>query len=432
MFAHSPTATAEAVAASAPCGRPALGQAVAQHLRPRRGRRGRPRRRGRGPDAHQHSSRRSPSTPRRGHRCSGPAGEGSRATPCTRRAARRLRVPGGLPRLRHRRRRRRARRRGRGPHAARRGGRRRGRHGEPRRSPCRREGAGRARVVVRPARSRRVRELVGAANAGLEESRAPVSVRRRRPGRGASGSCSPSTSRAWTRRSSSPRRLRPWFATVKVGLELFSAEGPLAVDALLDEGFRVFLDLKLHDIPTTVARAARRIGSLGVWYRDRARGRRRRDAARSRGRLRGGMGDAPSRTATRPQDGLGRHLGGDGAHERGRGRVQSCSATRALLAARQRLSRCHLRRRRTSPSSARRAPSLLTVVPGIRLTGSSGDDQARVGDAGVRAFGAGADLLVVGRTVTAAEDPEAAAGALQRRSARRPRRPVRAPAEGHL
>ncbi len=61
-------------------------------------------------------------------------------------------------------------------------------------------------------------------------------------------------------------RMRPWFGVVKVGLELFSAEGPLAVDTLLDAGFRVFLDLKLHDIPTTVRRAAHRIGSLGVSY----------------------------------------------------------------------------------------------------------------------------------------------------------------------
>ena len=61
-------------------------------------------------------------------------------------------------------------------------------------------------------------------------------------------------------------RLRPWFSVAKIGLELFAAEGPLAVDTLLDEGFRVFVDLKLHDIPTTVGRAARKIGSMGVSY----------------------------------------------------------------------------------------------------------------------------------------------------------------------
>ena len=62
------------------------------------------------------------------------------------------------------------------------------------------------------------------------------------------------------------RRLRPWFGVAKVGLELFAAAGPEAVSALTDEGYRVFLDLKLHDIPTTVRRAARVIGGLGVAY----------------------------------------------------------------------------------------------------------------------------------------------------------------------
>ena len=60
--------------------------------------------------------------------------------------------------------------------------------------------------------------------------------------------------------------LRPWFAVAKVGLELYSAAGPDTVAALLDEGFGVFLDLKLHDIPTTVGRAARVLGALGVSY----------------------------------------------------------------------------------------------------------------------------------------------------------------------
>ena len=62
------------------------------------------------------------------------------------------------------------------------------------------------------------------------------------------------------------RRLRPWFGVAKVGLELFGATGPEAVSSLTAEGYRVFLDLKLYDIPTTVARAARVIGGLGVSF----------------------------------------------------------------------------------------------------------------------------------------------------------------------
>src|SRR5947209_1701182 len=60
------------------------------------------------------------------------------------------------------------------------------------------------------------------------------------------------------------RRLGPFFGVAKVGLELFTAAGPDAVASLAESGFDVFLDLKLHDIPTTVRKAARVIGALGV------------------------------------------------------------------------------------------------------------------------------------------------------------------------
>src|SRR5919108_2751253 len=62
------------------------------------------------------------------------------------------------------------------------------------------------------------------------------------------------------------RRLEPWFSVVKVGLELFGAVGPSAVERLVGLGFPVLLDLKLHDIPTTVGRTARALGRLGVSY----------------------------------------------------------------------------------------------------------------------------------------------------------------------
>src|SRR5256885_11909205 len=62
------------------------------------------------------------------------------------------------------------------------------------------------------------------------------------------------------------RELKPWFGVAKVGLELFSAAGPDAVLAAADEGYDVFLDLKLHDIPNTVGRAARVLGALGASY----------------------------------------------------------------------------------------------------------------------------------------------------------------------
>ena len=62
------------------------------------------------------------------------------------------------------------------------------------------------------------------------------------------------------------RELQPWFGVAKVGLELYSAAGPDVVGALMDLGYEVFCDLKFHDIPTTVGRAARVIGALGATY----------------------------------------------------------------------------------------------------------------------------------------------------------------------
>ena len=62
------------------------------------------------------------------------------------------------------------------------------------------------------------------------------------------------------------RELRGWFGVAKVGLELFSAAGPRVVQMLIDDGYEVFLDLKMADIPTTVRRAARVLGALGVSY----------------------------------------------------------------------------------------------------------------------------------------------------------------------
>jgi orotidine-5'-phosphate decarboxylase len=59
-------------------------------------------------------------------------------------------------------------------------------------------------------------------------------------------------------------RVMPWFATVKVGFELYAEAGPDAFETLHADGFRIFADLKLHDIPNTVARAARVYGRRGV------------------------------------------------------------------------------------------------------------------------------------------------------------------------
>lgn len=60
-------------------------------------------------------------------------------------------------------------------------------------------------------------------------------------------------------------RLQPERCRLKVGKELFTSEGPQLVEALQNKGFDIFLDLKFHDIPNTVAKAVKAAGNLGVW-----------------------------------------------------------------------------------------------------------------------------------------------------------------------
>lgn len=197
------------------------------------------------------------------------------------------------------------------------------------------------------------------------------------------------------------RRLRSWFAVAKVGAELFAAAGPEAVSALSAEGYRVFLDVKLHDIPTTVRRAARVIGGLGVGYVTvHTVGGEPMVAAAVEGASAGSAaaGAAPpvvlgvtvltSEVTATPKTLAERCAT---AVAGGCGGVVCAAPDLAVV--------------------RRHAPGLLTVVPGVRPSGSSSDDQARTATPG-GATTAGADLLVVGRAVTAAPDPEAAAAAV--------------------
>lgn len=197
------------------------------------------------------------------------------------------------------------------------------------------------------------------------------------------------------------RSLRPYFGVAKVGLELYAAAGPDAISSLMEQGFDVFVDLKLLDIPTTVGKTARVLGSLGARYLTlHARG----DAPMlnagveglREGADRAGLPDPYALAVTVLTSDVGApahifpHRVALAAETGCRGIV--CAAS-DLVDARQ------------------LAPRLLRVVPGIRRAGTDVHDQARASTPRA-AFDGGADLLVVGRTVTEADDPVAAAEAL--------------------
>ena len=197
------------------------------------------------------------------------------------------------------------------------------------------------------------------------------------------------------------RELKPWFGVAKIGLELFSASGPDAVTTIAACGYRIFLDLKLHDIPTTVGRSARVLGALGAGYLTL-------HAFGGVPMLRAGvegLAEGAAGAGLEPPVALAVTIltsdAGAPPHVLGN-RVSSAVEARCggLVCA---VDDVH--------EAKQLAPNLLAVVPGIRLAGTDVNDQARAGTP-ARALAAGADLLVVGRAVTAAPDRAAAAAAL--------------------
>ncbi len=193
------------------------------------------------------------------------------------------------------------------------------------------------------------------------------------------------------------RRLAPWFATAKVGYELYATAGPVAFDAIHDLGLGVFADLKLHDIPTTVGRGARALGRRGVHFLNF-------HAAGGAEMLRAGI------------EGL-RAGASDGGHHEPVAlgvTVLTSEADTSAFPARLDAARdagCDGVVCSALEIETVRAVGLRTMVPGLRRAGSGRDDQARVATP-ARAAASGADWMVIGRTVTGASDPEAASAAL--------------------
>jgi orotidine-5'-phosphate decarboxylase len=194
---------------------------------------------------------------------------------------------------------------------------------------------------------------------------------------------------------------------VKIGLQLFTAEGPSVVAAAKEAGFRVFLDLKLHDIPNTVAHAVQSAAGLGVDFL----------TIHTLG------GPAMLRAAAHAAPGSTLKLLGvtlltsmDDAECVAVGLPGDTSQQVLHLARTARecgLPGCVASPLETAVLRQELGPDFLLVIPGIRPAGAASGDQKRILTPG-RALAAGASYLVIGRPLTAAAHPLEALDAILR------------------
>jgi orotidine-5'-phosphate decarboxylase len=206
----------------------------------------------------------------------------------------------------------------------------------------------------------------------------------------------------------------------KIGSQLFTAAGPAAIEVARKRGFRVFLDLKYHDIPNTVGAAVREATRLGVVMLNiHASG----GLAMARAAAEAATKAAGDFATPRPlclgvtvltsldRRALQREVGVPAS-------VESHVLHLAALAREAGLDGCVASQQEISPLRLAMGARWVIVTPGIRwdaAASTSGatraDDQVRVATPR-RALAAGADYLVVGRPISAAKDPAAAAAAI--------------------
>lgn len=198
-------------------------------------------------------------------------------------------------------------------------------------------------------------------------------------------------------------QLTPQLCRLKVGKELFTRSGPALVENLQDQGFEVFLDLKFHDIPNTVAAAVRAAAELGVWMVNvhASGGRRMMEAAVAE---LAGLERKPLLIAVTVLTSMSdADLTELGYQETAAQRVQRLAA----LAANCGLDGVVCSALEAEALRAARGDEFCLVTPGIRLAGDAAGDQRRVVTP-ADAVALGSDYLVIGRSITAAPDPLAA------------------------
>ena len=188
--------------------------------------------------------------------------------------------------------------------------------------------------------------------------------------------------------------LAPHVGMLKIGLELFWAHGPEAVRRMAPHG-RLFVDAKLHDIPTTVERAAANIARLGVdMLNVHALG----GDAMMRAALEGAARGASEAGQPMPLVLAVTVLSSQGGED------LASPASLAFEAKTAGLDGVVVSGDDVGDVRAVCGDGFCLVVPGIRPAGSNGDDQVRVLTPG-EAIERGADYLVVGRPITGASDP---------------------------
>lgn len=204
-------------------------------------------------------------------------------------------------------------------------------------------------------------------------------------------------------------RLDPLACRLKVGKELFVRGGPMLVERLQSRGFEVFLDLKFHDIPNTVAGACRAAADLGVWMVNvhALGGSDMMLAARS------ALENVRARPLLIAVTILTSH-GQSVLREIGLVDPSPDQAVQRLarLAHQAGLDGVVCSAREAAELRAHEGADFCLVTPGIRPATAAADDQQRIMTP-TAALQAGADYLVVGRPITAAADPMAALAALQ-------------------
>ncbi|MBT6843146.1 MAG: orotidine-5'-phosphate decarboxylase [Candidatus Melainabacteria bacterium] len=190
-------------------------------------------------------------------------------------------------------------------------------------------------------------------------------------------------------------------AFVKLGMELFYAEGPEMIEYLKDKGLKVFLDLKVHDIPNTAAGAIRSLAKYGVDILNvHASGgiemmRRANDALKSENASAKLIG--VTQLTSTDEAMMNNELGIAGSVEDAVLRLASnCKAAGldGIVSSPLEVPRI----------KAELGQEFLTVCPGVRLVTNSNDDQKRISTP-EEAFANGCDYIVMGRAITQADDP---------------------------